>query len=127
MDDAITHLKVPVNHEEKDACLGADGSVAHVARSLRMINGRWKLPILFRLFAGSSMRASQFMRDIPDISQKMLTQHLRQLENDGLVVRRDFGEQPPRVEYGLTDSGRGLMPILMAVREFSRQHPKESC
>jgi DNA-binding HxlR family transcriptional regulator len=91
-----------------------------------MITGRWKLPILFRLFAEPSMRASQFMRDIPDISQKMLTQHLRELERDGLVARRDFGEQPPRVEYSLTVAGRGLMPVLMAVREFSRYYPKTS-
>ncbi|MGO4569640.1 winged helix-turn-helix transcriptional regulator, partial [Rhizobium sp. 2YAF20] len=95
-------------------------------RVLRMINGRWKLPILFRLLAEPSMRASQFMRDIPDISQKMLTQHLRELENDGLVARRDFGEQPPRVEYGLTNAGRGLMPVLTSAREFSRQYPETS-
>jgi DNA-binding HxlR family transcriptional regulator len=126
MNDAITHLKVPVEREERDVCLGADGSVAHVVRVLRMISGRWKLPILFRLFAEPSMRASQFMRDIPGISQKMLTQHLRELENDELVARCDFGEQPPRVEYRLTNSGRGFMPVLMSVREFSRQYPKRS-
>jgi DNA-binding HxlR family transcriptional regulator len=91
-----------------------------------MITGRWKLPILFRLFAEPSMRASQFMRDIPDISQKMLTQHLRELENDGLVARHDFGERPPRVEYGLTAAGQGLMPVLIAVREFSRDYPDMS-
>jgi DNA-binding HxlR family transcriptional regulator len=91
-----------------------------------MISGRWKLPILFRLFAKPSIRTSHFLRDIPDISQKMLTQHLRELENDGLVVRRDFGEQPPRVEYGLTDLGRGLMPVLMSMREFSRQRPEKT-
>ena len=125
MDEAITHFKVPVKREERDVCLGPDGSVAHVARVLRMISGRWKLPILFRLFAEPSIRTSQFLRDIPDISQKMLTQHLRELETDGLVARRDFGEQPPRVEYGLTSSGRGLMPVLMVVREFSRQSPEE--
>ena len=124
MDEAITHFKVPVNREERDVCLGPDGSVAHVTRVLRMISGRWKLPILFRLFAEPSMRTSQLLRDIPNISQKMLTQHLKELENDELVVRRDFGEQPPRVEYGLTDSGRSLMPVLMSVREFSRLHPE---
>jgi DNA-binding HxlR family transcriptional regulator len=122
MSEAIRHLKVPVEREERDICLGPDGSVAHVTRVLRMISGRWKLPILFRLFAEPSMRSSQLLRDIPDISQKMLTQHLRELENDGLIARRDFGEQPPRVEYGLTNSGRGLMPVLMSVREFSRLH-----
>lgn len=64
------------------------------------------------------------MRDMPGISQKMLTQHLRELENDGLIVRRDFSELPPRVEYSLTAAGRGLMPILMAAREFSRDYPE---
>jgi len=124
MNEAITHLKVPIEREERDVCLGPDGSVAHVTRVLRMISGRWKLPILFRLFAEPSMRTSQLLRDIPNISQKMLTQHLKELENDEPVVRRDFGEQPPRVEYGLTDSGRSLMPVLMSVREFSRLHPE---
>ena len=126
MTEAITHFKVPVEREPKEVCLGPDGSATHVARVLRTITGRWKLPILFRLFAEPSMRASQFMRDIPDISQKMLTQHLRELENDGLVTRRDFGEQPPRVEYGLSSAGRGLMPVLMSVREFSRDYPETS-
>lgn len=126
MNEAITHLKVPVEREARDVCLGPDGSVAHVTRVLRIITGRWKLPILFRLFAEPSMRASQFMRDIPDISQKMLTQHLRELESDGLITRRDFGEKPPRVEYRLSGSGRALMPVLMSVREFSRDYPETS-
>jgi DNA-binding HxlR family transcriptional regulator len=123
MDEAITHLKVPAEREERDVCLGPDGSVAHVTRVLRMVSGRWKLPILFRLFAESSIRTSRLLRDIPDISQKMLTQHLRELEKDGLIARRDFGEQPPRVEYALTNPGRGLMPVLMSIRAFSRLHP----
>lgn len=126
MNEAITHLKVPMEYEEKSTCLGPEGSVAHVTRVLRMLAGRWKLPILFRLFAEPSMRSSQLLRDMPGVSQKMLTQHLRELENDGLVARRDFAEQPPRVEYALTDSGRDLMPILMSAREFSRRHPAKS-
>lgn len=126
MVETITHFKVPVEPEERSVCLGPDGSVAHVARMLRMISGRWKLPILFRLFAEPSMRTSQLRRDMPGISQKMLTQHLRELEKDRLVERRDFGEQPPRVEYQLTDGGRGLMPVLMAAREFSMSHATET-
>lgn len=126
MREAITHLKVPMEREERDVCLGPDGSVAHVTRVLRMISGRWKLPILFRLFAEPPMRTSQLLRGILGISQKMLTQHLRELENDGLVARRDFDEQPPHVEYALTNSGRGLMPVLMSAREFSRLHPDKA-
>jgi DNA-binding HxlR family transcriptional regulator len=122
MLDTITHLKVPMDQEERSACLGPDGSVAHVARVMKMISGRWKLPILFRLFAEPSIRTLQLKRDMPGISQKMLTQHLRELEEDGLIERRDFGEQPPRVEYRLSQVGRALMPVLMAAREFSRDY-----
>ena len=122
MIETITHFKVPVDREERSVCLGPDGSVAEVSRLLRMISGRWKLPILFRLLAEPSMRTLQLKRDISGISQKMLTQHLKELEKDRLIERTDFGEQPPRVEYQLTDGGRSLMPVLMAAREFSRRH-----
>lgn len=122
MRESITHLKVPMG-PARSGCLGPDGSVAHVTKVLRMIGGQWKLPILFRLFAEPAMRTSQLLRDIPDISQKMLVQHLRELERDGLIARHDFGQQPPHVEYELTASGRSLMPILIAMREFSRSHP----
>ncbi|MGH6860251.1 MAG: winged helix-turn-helix transcriptional regulator [Phyllobacterium sp.] len=123
MTETSTHLKVPMEHEERSACLGPNGSVAHVTRMLRMISGRWKLPILFRLYAEPSLRTLQLKRDMPGVSQKMLTQHLRELENDRLIERRDYGEQPPRVDYQLTDRGRGLMPVLMAARTFSIRHP----
>ncbi|WP_280171540.1 winged helix-turn-helix transcriptional regulator [Agrobacterium pusense] len=122
MDEAITHLKVPVGNEERDACLGPDGSVAHVNRVFRMLNGRWKLQILFRLFAEPSIRSSQFLRDIPGLSQKVLTAQLRDLEREGLIQRKDFQEQPPRVEYSVTEAGSNLMPVLLAMREFSRCH-----
>lgn len=89
-----------------------------------MIGGRWKLPILFRLYERARLRNSEFKRDMPGVSQKMLTQHLRELEDDGLVSRHDFGEQPPRVEYALTDARLGLIPVLAAARRFSENHPK---
>jgi DNA-binding HxlR family transcriptional regulator len=88
-----------------------------------MIQGRWKLPILFRLFADPSMRSSQLMRDMPGISQKMLTQHLRALETDRLIERIDFDEKPLRVEYRLSDDGRKLMPLLFEARRFSAGNP----
>lgn len=122
MVETITHLKVPMEHEDRATCLGPDGSVAHVGRAFRVLSGRWKLPILFRLFATNSIRSSQLLRDMPGISQKMLTQHLRDLEKDGLVERQDYAEQRPRVDYRLTHAGHALMPVLVAVREFSRDH-----
>jgi len=126
MDQNSTHFYVPtatpVTQEERGICLGPDGSVAHVTRVIRMIQGRWKLPILFRLYADPSMRTLQLKRDLPGISQKMLTQHLRELAEDGLVERIDFGEKPLRVEYQMSELGRQLLPVLIAARNFSVAH-----
>ncbi len=123
MDETSTHFKVPVAAEERGVCLGPDGAVAHVTRVLRMIQCRWKLPILFRLYADRNLRSSQLMRDLPGISRKMLTQHLRELEKDHLVERIDFAEKPPRVEYRLSVQGWRLMPVLIEARRFSASHP----
>ena len=123
MSQTSTHFKVPEVTEDREVCLGADGAVAHVTRVVRMIQGRWKLPILFRLFADPTLRSSQLMRDMPGVSQKMLTQHLRALEKDRLVERIDFGEKPLRVEYRLSEEGRKLMPVLFEARRFSARHP----
>lgn len=123
MDKTSTHLFVPIRQEEREICLGANGSVAHVTRVIRMIQGRWKLPILFRLYADPSMRTLQLKRDLPGVTQKVLTEQLRQLANDGLIERVDFGELPRRVEYQLSEMGRQLLPVLIATRKFSVSHP----
>jgi DNA-binding HxlR family transcriptional regulator len=94
--------------------------VAHVTRVVRMIQGRWKLPILFRLYADPALRTTQLLRGVLGVSQKMLTQHLRELEQDGLVDRIDFGEKPLRVEYRISEAGKQLMPVLGAARAFSQ-------
>ena len=121
-DETSRHFYVPTPSEERDVCLGPDGAVAHVTRVIRMIQGRWKLPILFRLFADPSMRTLQLKRDLQGISQKVLTQHLRELADDCLIERVDFAEKPLRVEYRLSERGRQLMPVLIAARQFSASH-----
>lgn len=123
MNETSTHLYVPTAQDEREVCLGPEGSVAHVTRVIRMIKGRWKLPILFRLYADPSMRTLQLKRDLPGISQKMLTQHLRELADDRLIERVDFGEKPLRVEYQLSEMARQLLPVLIATRRFSVSHP----
>jgi len=121
MDETSTHLLVPTAAQRAN-CLGPDGAVAHVSRVIRMIQGRWKLPILFRLYADGSMRTLQMKRDLPGIAQKVLTQQLRELVDDRLVERIDFNEKPLRVEYRLSPRGRDLMPVLIAARTFSDSH-----
>jgi DNA-binding HxlR family transcriptional regulator len=65
----------------------------------------------------------QLKRDLPGITQKVLTAHLRDLAQDGLIERIDFGEMPLRVEYQLSKMGRELLPVLIAARRFSVSHP----
>lgn len=113
---------MPGDDGQRSHCLGPDGAVALVGETLRLISGRWKLPILFRLYADGVVRSSQLLRDIPGISQKMLTQQLRALAADGLILRADFGLKPPRVEYRLSAKGEALMPVLLAARQFAASH-----
>ncbi len=80
--------------------------------AIRLLDGRWKLLILFHLFDGKVQRYSDLERLIPGISQKMLAQQLRQLEADGIIARTVYPEVPPKVEYRLTDWGQSLCPAL---------------
>lgn len=86
-----------------------------VIDALKVFEGRWKLEILFCLFGGQVRRFSDLERAIAGVSQKMLTQQLRQLEREGVVRRIAYAEIPPRVEYTLTDWGQALCPALDAL------------
>jgi len=90
-----------------------------VEQAFKVLEGRWKLVILFHLFGGKTLRFSELERAIPAISQKMLTQQLRQLEKDGMVRRTIHPEVPPRVEYRLTAWGQALCPALDALLEWT--------
>lgn len=82
---------------------------------LRVLEGRWKLIILFHLFGGKVLRFSDLERAIPAVSQKMLIQQLRQMEADGIVRRIVHHQVPPKVEYCLTEWGQALCPALDAL------------
>jgi len=86
-----------------------------VATAVSLIGGKWKLLILRNLKARP-------WRDLDGISQKVLTDSLRQMINDGLVYRHDYQELPPRVEYGLTDLGRAMLPIIYALENFGNYY-----
>ena len=100
-------------------CLGPDGAAGHIIRVVKMIQSRWKLPILFRLYAVPAMRTSELLQDMPDVSQKMLTQHLRELEADRLLERVCVSARPLHVEYRLSPIGRRLLLALEDIRSFS--------
>lgn len=79
---------------------------------LSRISCKWPMLVLYTLSQRGTLRFNTLRRALPDISQKMLTATLRTLEEDGLVVRQVYAEVPPRVEYGLTERARSLLPIL---------------
>ena len=87
-----------------------------------MIAGRWKILVLWWLQEGE-LRFSDLRRRIPTITQKMLTQQLRQMETEGLVNREVFAQVPPKVIYSLTERGHSLRPILQSLYDWSRVHP----
>jgi DNA-binding HxlR family transcriptional regulator len=88
-----------------------------VELAVDVIGGRWRTVILSHLKEGVH-RYGELRRLMPDISEKMLTQRLRELEADGLVARHDHGTTPPHVDYRLTDEGRSLAPVLQALYEW---------
>ncbi len=96
-----------------------EAGAAAVEDALAFIEGRWKLLILFQLFGGRVQRFSDLARAIPAVSEKMLTQQLRQLEADGLIERTVYPEVPPRVDYKLTAWGQSLCPALDALIRWS--------
>ena len=99
------------------AASAADG----VEQAFRMLEGRWKLVILFHLFGGKLLRFSDLERAIPGFSQKMLVQQLRQMENNRIVRRIVHHQVPPKVEYGLTDWGQALCPALDTLLTWAEQ------
>lgn len=92
-------------------------SECSVATSVSLIGGKWKL-LIIRNLKSRPWRFNELQRDLDGISQKVLTDSLRQMIDDGLVYRNDYHENPPRVDYGLTDLGKEMMPIIDALADF---------
>ena len=103
----------------KDEPLTPSSAASGVENVLRILEGRWKLVILFHLFGGKVLRFSDLERAIPAISQKMLIQQLRQMEADGIVRRIVHHQVPPKVESRRTDWGQALCPALDALLKWA--------
>ncbi|ANQ51171.1 helix-turn-helix transcriptional regulator [Flammeovirga sp. MY04] len=86
--------------------------------AMNLIGGKWK-PIIIYLLANGSMRFGKLLMFIPSISKKVLTDQLKELVEDGLIIREEFKELPPRVEYSLSKKGEGLLPILKSLSEWT--------
>ncbi|KMT22387.1 winged helix-turn-helix transcriptional regulator [Clostridium cylindrosporum] len=88
--------------------------------TLEILSGKWKALIIWNLHEHGAIRFNEFRRLIPEITQKMLTQQLKDLEESGLVNRTIYPQIPPMVEYSLTDLGNSLVPILEAMDKWGK-------
>jgi DNA-binding HxlR family transcriptional regulator len=111
--------------ESSEADRGVELHMDHhncpVKLTTSIIGGKWKAPLLFYLDR-RTRRFCELQRLIPGLTKKMLTQHLRELEHDGIVQRKVFAEVPPHVEYSLTRHGESLKPILRLMSAWGNRH-----
>ena len=94
-----------------------------VEATLDIIGGKWKSIILFRILE-ETRRFNELRRLVPKLTQRMLTNQLRELERDGLIARKVYAQVPPKVEYSITDLGKTLEPVLLALKQWSEEHMK---
>jgi DNA-binding HxlR family transcriptional regulator len=92
-----------------------------IKASVAVIGGKWKTGILYRL-ARRTYRFGELNREMSWISEKVLIRQLRELQDAGVVARRDFGEVPPKVEYSLTEYGKSLAPLLDHIAAWGKNH-----
>jgi len=96
-----------------------------VEAALSVIGGRWKAVILFKLMEKNVLRFGELQKEIPEVRQRMLTNQLRELESSGIVNREIYPVVPPKVEYSLTEYGKTLRPILLAMRDWGAEHQEK--
>jgi DNA-binding HxlR family transcriptional regulator len=104
---------MPVSKKEISEC--------PIDAMLSVVDGRWKGTILWRL-ADGSMRTSELHRSIPGITERMLIRHLQELVRDGILVRQQESNVPPRVRYSISEYGRTLLPVLEVICVWGRTH-----
>jgi len=102
--------------------MNIEPELCRVEDALDIIVGKWKPIILLHLLKNGTMRFSELKRSIPEITQKMLTKHLRELEEEDIIERVVYPQVPPKVEYSITEYGKSLEQILEDMHEWGTKH-----
>lgn len=97
-----------------------------IEATLDVIGGKWK-PMILCLLADDTLRYNKIQQLIPDVSPKMLTKQLRELEEDGLITRKVYPEIPPKVEYTITDFGKTVLPVLKTLLDWGTEYLGKKC
>lgn len=95
------------------------------AYAISLVEGKWKMHILFWLWQEEVLRYSELKRALGTVTHKMLSSQLKELEQDGLIERKEYPQVPPKVEYRLSETGRSLMPVLQAFCHWGHSHMPE--
>ncbi|ELK46400.1 helix-turn-helix domain-containing protein [Halobacillus sp. ACCC02827] len=110
-----------------DASLDSNGKLkCSIEYTLNKIGGKWKTVILWHLTVDGTHRYNALRRLLPGVSHKVLSQQLKELEEDGFIDRTAYNTIPPKVEYSITASGKTLLPILEAMHRWGTEHGSES-
>lgn len=90
--------------------------------TMSLINGKWKMHILFWLWKSDVLRYGELKKSLGDITHKMLSSQLKELERDKLIIRKEYQQIPPKVEYSLSELGISLMPVLSSMCKWGQEH-----
>ncbi len=113
---------MPDSRENKVSCSNYQ---CEIELTLEILSGKWKALIIWNLHLHEVVRYNEFRRLIPAITQKMLTQQLKELEKYGIVSRKIYPTVPPTVEYKLTEMGQELIPIMSAMDQWGKKYVKQ--
>ncbi|MDD3335301.1 MAG: helix-turn-helix domain-containing protein [Eubacteriales bacterium] len=100
-------------------------NIAPFSYAVSLIGGKWKMDILFWLWKCEVMRYSEIKKALGNVTHKMLSDRLKELERDELVIRREYPQVPPKVEYYLSEKGLSLMPILQAICKWGHENSED--
>lgn len=107
-----------VNNQDNKDCQGN----CPIERMLVLIGGKWKTVILWHLGNEGVLRYGELKRRMPQITERMFSRQLKELQNDGLIERREYPQVPPKVEYSLSDKGKSLMPVLTLMCDWGKNN-----
>lgn len=107
---------------EHHSCKTGEVNIRPFAYAISLVDGKWKMHILFWLWKKEVLRYSELKRLLGSVTHKMLSSQLKELETDGLLLRREYPQVPPKVEYSLSDTGNSLMPVLEALCRWGYAH-----
>lgn len=106
-------------------CHCREVDVRPFAYAISLIDGKWKMHILFWLWKKEVLRYSELKRALGKVTHKMLSNQLKELENDDLIVRTEYPQVPPKVEYALSKKGKSMMPVLSALCKWGHANVPE--